>query len=82
MSHDPRQRSDRQDKAMLGAHVHESTRRAVKEMAAREGTTVALLVQEGIGRVLAERHRALPADLKRELQSHNHPVPTPPSKAG
>ena len=82
MPYDPRQRTDRQDKAMLGAHVHESTRRAVKQVAAKEGTTVALLVQEGIGRVLAERHWPLPVDLKRELQSHNHAVPTPPSKTG
>ena len=67
MNIDPRERPDRDGKKLLAVHAHEPVRRAVKILAAEQGTTNVALLYEAVGLLLTAHGKSVPAEIDIEL---------------
>jgi hypothetical protein len=69
MSIDNRSRPDRENKKLLAFYAHETIRRAVKMLAAEEGTTSVALMYEAVGLLLTAHGKNLPPEIETELEA-------------
>lgn len=60
-------RPDREGKRLVAFHAHEPVHRAVKILAAEQGTTNTALLYEAVGLLLTAHGKTLPSEIETEL---------------
>lgn len=63
-------RHDRDGKRLLATHLREPVHRAVKMLAAEQGTTNVALIYEAVGLLLTAHGKPVPPDIDAELAEH------------